>query len=691
MTTAAGIKTFEDAQSVLADTLPGYVRRPHQIMLGNKIQDSIAARIALLAQAGTGTGKSIALLIPAIIHAVETGERVVIATATKALQEQYRGKDLPFLAANLGVSFTWAILKGRSNYACEAKVRDLASPNRQQAAAITVLREAENAGEIIDRDGMPAMTDYEFGQLSMSASECPGASNCPLARAGKCMPEKAKIRAADADVVITNTAYLLRDLRLRMMTDEKVQLLGEFGLLAVDEAHNLPGAVTSALSDSMQLGSFIKLAGDLAVFLEDQAAGVALGDTVGTEARRLFDAIDQIYAGFVRKGGGKADPMPLYVDTLPANPQTIIGDVLGPLFIGLYQAIEVARGEVKRVRVYEEREQLARYRLMRRTEDWLTRLQKYTLDEAGETVRWVEQEKSRRSDDTQRLLCSAPVRVAPFLRTAIWDKTPAILMSATLANGGDFGFLAGEMGLGQDEAATYDAGSPFDYARQAMLFVPGKDAPSPKEKNDWAAWAPQVTRRLVLKAGGDALLLFTSRSAMENAFTMLAADFERNGIRVLKQGDLPTAELIAEFKKGGAVLFGLKTFMEGVDIPGKALRLVVLDKLPFAVPTDIIVNARAEAYEKVHGYRSSFGGNRNCQACQREGKTCAGITIPQMQLVLEQAFGRLIRTVTDTGVVAVLDNRLATSRWGRDIVAALPPAKQTSDLGQAEAFLVQAG
>lgn len=675
MTTAAPVTTFEEAQSVLADNLPGYVRRPHQIMLGNTIEQSIAAKVTLMAQAGTGTGKSIALLIPSILHAVENDTRVVIATATKALQQQYKDKDLPFLAEHLGVPFTWAILKGRSNYACEAKLKELAAPTRAQDDAITTLRAAEKAGEVIDRDGLPAVTDWEWQQLSMTANECPGASNCPFAKAGKCMPEKAKDAAAGAHVVITNIAYLLRDLKLRMMTDGNVQLLGEFGQLAIDEAHNLPDAVTSALADSVQMGSFIKLSGDLAGFLEEHANAPGLGNDVGTAARRLFDSIDRVYAGFVRKAGGKADPMPLYQDALPANPQTIIGDVLGPLFIGLFQTIEAARNEVKRVRVYDEDQQLARYRLMRRTEDWMTRLTKYTLDPPEETVRWVEQERNLRNPgETKRVLCSAPVKVGAFLRSALWSRVPTVLMSATLANGGNFGFMADTMGLDPAEVATYDAGSPFDYAEQAVLYVPGKDDPSPKDKGNWAAWAPQATRRLVLKAGGDSLLLFTSRSAMENTHSLLAGDFENHGIRVLKQGDMPNGQLVAEFKKGGAVLFGLKTFMEGVDIPGKALRLVVLDKLPFAVPTDIVIAARVAAFEKVHGVRSSFGG----------------ITIPQMQLVLEQAFGRLIRTVTDTGVVAVLDSRLASTGWGRQIVSALPPAKQTSDLGTAEAFLVMA-
>jgi ATP-dependent DNA helicase DinG len=669
MTTAAPVQNFEEAQSVLAASLPGYVRRPHQVMLGNTIEQSIADGTTLMAQAGTGTGKSIAALIPSIIHAIRNDTRVVIATATKALQQQYKDKDLPFLAEHLGIPFKWAILKGRSNYACEAKVREVNGPSRAQSIAITMLRDAEKNGEILDRDGMPAVTDREWQQLSMTANECPGASNCPFAKAGQCMPEKAKAVAADAHVVVTNIAYLLRDLKLRQQSDDNVQLLGEFSQLIVDEAHNLPDAVTSALADSIQAGSFIKLAGDLAGFLEEHANAPELGNEIGSAARRLFEAIDVIYAGFTRKGGGKADPMPLYVDTIPANPQTIIGDKLGPLFVALYQAIDTARTEVVRVRVYEEDEQLARYRLMRRTEDWLVRLRQYTMDEPEKTVRWVEQERNLRTGETKRLLCSAPVEVGRFLRSALWSKVPTVLMSATLANGGKFGFMAATMGL--EDPETYDAGSPFNYAEQAMLYVPGTDDPSPKDKADWTAWAPQVTRRLVLKSGGDALLLFTSRSAMENSYTVLAGEFEQAGIRVLKQGDMPNGQLVAEFKKGGAVLFGLKTFMEGVDIPGKALRLVVLDKLPFSVPTDIVIAARVAAYEKVHGHRSSFGG----------------ITIPQMQLVLEQAFGRLIRTVTDTGVVAVLDSRLSGTGWGKQIVSALPPAKRTTELTQAEAFL----
>jgi ATP-dependent DNA helicase DinG len=300
----------------------------------------------------------------------------------------------------------------------------------------------------------------------------------------------------------------------------------------------------------------------------------------------------------------------------------------------------------------------------------MDRIRRYCTDTDADTVRWVEQENRvyRGATETQRLLCSAPIEVGGWLRTMIWDKVPAVIMSATL--GLKTGYLARTMGLGDGEAETFDAGSPFDYAEQAVLFTPDSSQPSPKEGPKWTAWSQQVTRRLVLKAGGDALLLFTSRRSMESAYEGLAGEFEEAGIRVLKQGDLPNGELLSEFKRGGAVLFGLKTWMEGVDVPGKALRLVVLDKLPFAVPTDILVAARADAYEAVHGRKSSF----------------YGITCPAMELTLEQACGRLIRTVEDTGVMAVLDSRLATG-YGTRILAGLPPARRTHDLRDAEAFL----
>ena len=262
--------------------------------------------------------------------------------------------------------------------------------------------------------------------------------------------------------------------------------------------------------------------------------------------------------------------------------------------------------------------------------------------------------------------------MAPFLRTALWDKVPAILSSATLAAGSDFSYLAETLGLREDEALTYDAGSPFDYPRQALLYVPGADAPEPTARTNaaWRVYAQEVTHHLVQQSGGGALLLFTSRSAMNESYQAIAGRLQREGLTVLRQGDSPSGELIRVMKEDGhAVLFALRTFFEGVDIQGSALRLVVLDKLPFAVPSDLVYQARSEVIE-------------------RRGQSAFGkMAMPMMILILTQAFGRLIRHRDDRGVVAILDNRLMTKGYGSQIMKALPPARRTSDIEEAARFL----
>jgi ATP-dependent DNA helicase DinG len=675
---AEGLRTFEEAQAVLAASLPGYTRRPHQIELGNLIEKAMADKATALTQAGCGTGKSLAGLIPAVIRAYLSGSRTVFATATKALQEQYRIKDLPFLLENLGIPFTYAILKGRSNYPCHAKIDSLASPTPAQSQVVQQVA-AKGEDGVLDRDLLPVVTDREWAGLSMSSSECPGAKACPFAE--QCHAERAKAEAAEADIVVTNVAYLLQDLALRLSSQGNVALLGEYDQLVIDEAHNLPDQATGALSDTFSYRAFTALGSALENFLAQYDGDIAVIDPILAAANALSVRVDAMYATWVERHKGKTDPMPLPLKT--------IIEQLGDEFAALYQAIMEARAEVKSIYIDEEdvRGRANKARVMRRVDNWTNRIMRFTTESQDLTVRWIEQEETeyRGRKDTRRNICSAPIEVGPFLRAAIWDVTPAVLMSATLATGqGDFSYIEHRLGLNKGEALTLDVGTPFDYAKQAVLFVPDRDQPAPNGATTqaWRTWSQTVTEYMVNEIGGGALLLFTSRSGMNDAYRRLADGFRRQGMTVLKQGDMMTGQLIAEFKQGGAVLFGLRTFFEGIDIPGDALRLVVLDKLPFAVPSDVLVAARAEKWDRHHPARgpvpASFGD----------------LAVPAMTLVLQQAFGRLIRHADDKGVVAILDSRLGwdaagrfSKSYGKRIVASLPPAGKTTDVRQAMAFL----
>jgi ATP-dependent DNA helicase DinG len=653
--TTTAPRTFTDIEEIFAQRLPGYTPRPAQRDTAARIGQAISDEGLALIEAGTGTGKSFAGLIPAVL----SGKRTVVGVPVKALQDQYIG-DLRFLAQFL--DFTWAILKGRSNYFCRAQAEALQAPNAIQREVMRMV--ADKATETGDRSEFPPVPNEDWSALSISAAECPGRKNCPFGKT--CFAEQAKDRAADADIVVTNLAYLLTDLVLRSQTAGTVSLLGDFDQLIVDEAHELEDAVTKALEDSIGVGAFIRLARDTDNFLHDHGLKEN-GYRIQALATAMWDKVERIYANWMKANQvRKPESMPL--------PLSVIMDSLGDDLGGLVNAIAECRAQVLAFRADED-SKFAKYRMLRKLDNWRERLMAFATDEPDKTVRWVQQEEQlvQRRKEMRTYLRSAPVHAAPFLRANVWEKMPAVLMSATLAVGGDFGYISERLGLDTYEPATFITRSPFDYAAQAMVYVPSKDMPIPSGATSqaWRTYAQQATRELVTRARGGALLLFTSRVGMNDTYRVLADDFRAQGLTVLRQGDAESPELIRRFKEGNAVLFGLRTFFQGIDVQGEACRLVVIDKLPFAVPTDVLVQARYEAYERRFGMRKSF----------------SGMSIPTMALVLIQGFGRLIRHVNDRGVVAILDPRLESKGYGRQIMSKLPPAPVTTDISKAAAFL----
>lgn len=694
--TVTAPETFEEAQAVLAQNLPGYTKRAHQMALaavmekiiGRGTAADLQAQVRLvneareaglapeypkgmhgLLQAGTGTGKSLAYLISAIL----SGERTIVATATKALQTQIAGKDIPFLEEHLGVDFKAAVIKGRANYPCHAQAEVIQYPTPMQAEVIARMEalstdEAVRDLMVIDREDFPDMTEEDWRPFAMSADECPGKKDCPFGNV--CFAERAKAKAADADIVVTNSAYLLRDLLLRNQSAGNVQLLGEMTRVIVDEAHTLPDVARGALEDAIGEGQLIKLAKDLGAYMKREDLDQHLADVISTSAGVLWRKLADVYIEWMDlRAKGKADPMPLF--------QGQLIDVWGSYFMDLYQAVDEARTEVLRQRAYDDRQKMARTRLLRRTAKMLERIEAFTTDSDDKTVRWMQLQSSTfRNSQQQRLfLYSAPISVGDFLRSVLWDQVPTLMVSATLATGTSFAFMEETLGLRKGEAEIYDAGTPFDLQSQALLFVPdkGKPDPSPQNRVAWRAYMQAATRHLVTASGGGALLLYTSRAEMNEAYEALADGFREQGLHVMRQGDTTTGKLVEMMKSdGNAVLFALRTFFEGIDIQGKALRLVIIDKLPFAVPTDLVHQAREAAIIRAKG--SKWAGFEY-------------LTIPEMILVLTQGLGRLIRHADDRGVMAVLDSRLMGKGYGTKIMGQLPKASVTTDSARAVAFL----
>lgn len=648
------IQTFADAERVLAASLPGYAPRPQQQKLAGAVEELFASDGTgqLLAQAGCGVGKSLGAAIPAIL----SGRRMLYATATKALQEQIAGKDIPFLREHLGIDFTWALLKGRSNYVCVAKMAEATTLDLPNIEAIRdELEDPEHSGDFEHlANQVPADKKY---LLSMSSAECPGKSECPFADA--CFAEKAKAVAKEADLVITNTAMLMTDLRITQLSDGKVQMLGEYEGVVIDEAHELPEIAAGALADNFRRRGMEIVVSGAENFITQQN-----GPDVGKLTAEIRDQIDKIW--FHLEELARGEQVELKISELEANiePYVVLVESLEALLDEL-SSTQIKVGNVTN-------EATRQRRIARRIISLRDRLREFILSEG--IVRWVETEEMGRGRNrrTVATLKYSPIEVGPFLNEFLWSKVPVALVSATLSVGTDFGYITRELGL--NDPITLDVGTPFDYATQARLFIPDKNqpSPSPKTRSAWFSYAQATTRSLVEAAGGGALLLYTSRKAMQNAYALLGPVLEDAGYTCLMQGEHGTNKEIAKrfAEDEHSVLFALKSFFTGVDFAGNTCRLVVIDKLPFPVPSDIMFNAKANLIERRYGARSAFDR----------------LSIPMMTLTLVQGFGRLIRSVQDRGVVAILDSRLDGMGYGKKIVRSLPDAPVVHKIDEVAGF-----
>jgi ATP-dependent DNA helicase DinG len=652
------MQTFADAEERLAATLDGYQSRPQQQALAAGVEAAIATGGTLIAEAGCGTGKSLAISIPAIL----SGRRAVISTATKALQDQVALKDLPFLAENLGVPFKHALLKGRSNYLCLAQMASEGDSVTNIEAIRSQAAEPGFSGEREDLD--VEVSNRDWIDLTVSGEECPGAKSCPFG--SECFAEKAKAKAQEANLVVVNHALLLTDLKVRLVTEGYGSMLGSFDTLLVDEAHELEDYAVNVFSERISEAGLINLTGEARNF----ARKFQTGDESATDAG---DAV----LGAMTEAWGILETGRLRPATIMENEDAwanlaialnSFAEAVAAIDLGMVPAelIEKATG---RKRVITSRAQ----RLAAVVVDLVTA-------GASDLVRWVEDEESRRGK-VNRVIKSAPIDVSGILGPALFgqgehadpDASQAtVLVSATLAVDGRFDYVAGRLGI--EDFESLNVGTPFDFDTQCRLYIP-RSIPEPAKhtREAWAALATQETYELVTASSGRALLLFTSRKQMDDAYEALAPRLtDALGVRCYKQGQEPNKALAAKFKaEVNSVLFATKSFFTGVDFPGECLSLVVIDKLPFPVPTEPMTEARQELIDSRGG--NSFGE----------------YIIPVMSLTLAQGFGRLIRTVTDTGVVAILDPRLLTKGYGSKIRRSLPPAPVVENLSEVESFFVE--
>jgi ATP-dependent DNA helicase DinG len=606
----------------LAAVLPGFEPRGGQAGLAQAVADALEGDEHLLAEAGTGTGKSLAYLVPALV----SGKRVVVATATKALQEQLLTKDVPAAAAALGRNVRVAVLKGRQNYLCRkslAGVDQLGGLFRtpEDATAYERLGEWIESTETGDRAELsfePSPTLW--AELSVGADRCAG-RRCPFI--GSCYAEAARGRAAEAGLVIANHALYFADLALRRRTDG-AGVLPEHDAVVFDEAHRLEEAAAAWFGGRISLGRLRQLARDVERHCREEETRPptrALDDLdrAGTELIAAFDPS----SGRRRLTAADEDELEAYGGAL--------GGALGRLADALAGAGEDADA------------------LARRALGVAADVEACLDLDDPDRVSWAE----------PGALAWAPVDVSEILREELWGVGPtAILVSATL----EAPFLRRRLGL--DDARELVLPSPFDYREQALLYVPDR-FPEPRAPGYYARLADEVVALCNLSRGR-ALVLTCSYRALDE---LVDRARPRLQFPVLVQGEAPRERLLERFREDvDSVLFATATFWQGVDVAGESLSLLVVDKLPFAAPGEPLVEAR-------------------CERIAREGGDWfTDYAVPSAVLQLRQGFGRLIRGHGDEGVVAILDPRLRTRAYGRRFLEALPPALLVGDRDSVAGF-----
>lgn len=615
--------------------LEGTERRHGQESMAESVASSIAAGRHLVVQAGTGTGKTLAYLVPVLA----SGKRTVIATVTKALQDQLATKDLPHacsaLSDELGRRPTWAVLKGRSNYLCmqrldeqqdqpELEIDDRRSGERDARMLADLRRWSETSADG-DLDRYPAALDAASRRrVTVTPDECPGAAKCP--RGQECFAERARKRAADAEIIVVNTHLY----GLHLMSDG--QLLPEHEVVVIDEAHQLEDVISDVASASLSPRRVHNLAATVAAVVSDEplrARFSRAADLLTTElAARLDKRIDMARS-------------PSLVDVL-SSARAVATEALAAL----------GRAEQGR----QITDDVTRQKLLRATIEttrFVDTIDRFLAGGNG-VVLFVQGAVDRPT------LTLSPLHVDHVLRATLWSRQTAILTSATIPRN-----LTKRIGLDEGEVTMIDVGSPFAYDEQGLLYCPTTIADPRSERRD-SAVADEL-ERLIGAAGGRTLALFTTVRAMRLHADTIA---KRHPYRVLVQDDMPRGALVEAFESDEtSCLFATAGFFQGIDIPGRTLSLVVIDKIPFPRPDDPLLEARRETLGK-----GAFGE----------------IDLPRAATMLAQAAGRLIRSAQDRGVVAILDPRLANKPYGAELVSTLPPFRRTKRFEDVVDFLTQA-
>ncbi|MGA2560643.1 MAG: ATP-dependent DNA helicase [Terracidiphilus sp.] len=662
--TLPSLHEFFAPGGILARSSLPYEYRPGQLEMAKAVERSLAERRHLIVEAGTGTGKTLAYLLPAL----RTGQRVIVSTGTKALQDQLFFRDVPFLETLLG-PLRVCYMKGRANYLCRHKLVTLQNQpilsgleEIDQYRQIAEWEQTTETGDRSELSGLPESSAL-WSKLDARTEACLG-STCPDYR--RCFITEMRRRAQESDIIIVNHHLFFADLSVKQEAAgaPDAGILPEAAAVIFDEAHELEEVASNYFGLSISNLRFEELARDMETQLRGkEGAGAITGVT-----QQLRDRSRMFFAGLPLAGDGR-QPFVGREDFLETS---------GDLYIGVRATLQRLEAEMEGMNGVDEAPGLKKRVARLRTE-----LEFLLESNSSNMVYWMERRivggapergsagstrRGFRTENRHTFLQATPIDVSELLHEMVFETIPSVVLtSATLTVQGGFEHMRKRLGL--TEVRELVVPSHFRYGEQALLYLP-PNMPDPRDP-EFPEAAANCIRRVLALSRGRAFCLFTSYSQMRDLYERLlpVLDFP-----ILLHGTAPRKALLEEFRSTpNAVLFGTSSFWQGVDVQGEALSCVIIDKLPFAVPSDPVVAARMKAIEEAGG------------------KPFFDYQVPSAVLTLKQGFGRLIRSLEDRGVLVLLDPRVRRQRYGQTFLASLPPYRMTQTITDVEAFFADVG